>query len=365
MMVERILAAECRLPLPNPIRLGPVEIKTRDFVAVRIETKDGKHGDALGYPRGFGLLDAVKVASPFVLGTEVSRRRSTVEGFLQSFVNNRPGFIKAASLIDIALWDLAAKSTGLPLHELLGGYRGTIPVMVVTGYFLDQRSIDDICDEVRRRMDEGHERIKIMISGSDAGFDERLVAAATEVAGNRICVDAHWAWSNIPQALDTCRRLAQFPINFIEDPFGPHQVMLTGTLQEQVGIPFAVGEDLPDLQTICAAIAPVSFYRLDATTCGGITASIAATEHAGMFGKEVLPHVFMPVHAQLAGALPAIGSVEFIPSDTHACPMYDLLLDKPRIDSGVLTIDTRPGAGFRLDWEAVGKFATSVLTLED
>ena len=52
MRITRVLAAECSLPLPRPIRLGPVEIKTREFVALRLETDTGLFGDALGYPRG-------------------------------------------------------------------------------------------------------------------------------------------------------------------------------------------------------------------------------------------------------------------------------------------------------------------------
>ena len=358
--VKRILAAECKLALPKPIRLGPVEVKTRDFVALRLESDNGLFGDAISYPRGANLLYAAHILAPHIVGTSSSKRRETIENTLQRLVNNRASLVKAASLYDIALWDLFCKSVSQPLHAVLGGIRSQVPVMVVAGYFLDQRTIEDVCEEVRLRVDQGYRLIKIMINGSDPDQDERLVAAAMNIAGSRICVDAHWAWTSVAAALETCKRLDGYNVKFIEDPFGQHQSFLAGELQKWIKTPLAVGEDLPDLQTIHAAIEPLLFYRLDATTCGGISTAVTATESAGVRGKSVLPHVFLPLHAQLAGALRPIEAVEFIPPEIGACPMFDLLDSLPRINDGILDIDPEPGAGFHLDWDKVAATAGRV-----
>ena len=363
MKITAIHAAECKLPLPRPIRLGPVEIWTRDFVVLRLEADSGLVGDALAYPRGTTLFESVRRMAPFVLGSDVALRRATVDGFLQRFVNGRPTYVKAASLYDIALWDLAAKEVGQPLYTMLGGCRHQVPVMVVAGYYLDQRSIADVCDEVRLRVEEGYGRIKIMISGTDLDFDERLVAAAKAVAGDRLCADAHWAFRNLPDAYRTCKRLEKYDLAFIEDPFGPYQGDLTGSLQAKLSTPLAYGEDLSDPQTVGRAIAQVPILRLDATTCGGISTAMGLVEQAGNAGNAVLPHVFLPVHAQLAGALRAIDAVEYIPIEVGACPMFDLLDSRPTIVGGLLTIDQRPGAGFALDWDKVDQTAAERFTL--
>jgi L-alanine-DL-glutamate epimerase-like enolase superfamily enzyme len=365
MRVTRVLAAECSLPLPRPIRLGPVEIKTREFVAFRIETDTGLSGDALGYPRGSPLIEAVARMAPFVVGTDVSMRRRTVDSFLQRFVNGRPAFVKAASLVDIALWDLAAKAAEKPLYQLLGGYRNEVPVMVVAGYYMDQRTIEDVCEEVRQRKDAGYQRIKIMIGGSDPDFDVKLIAAAQEVAGERICVDAHWTWRSIPEAMRTCRLLDSMGLQFIEDPFGPYQCDLTTELQRHMVTPLACGEDLPDAQTLSRMLDEISVLRLDATTCGGVTPAVALAEKAALVGHSVLPHVFLPIHAQLAGALRSIDAVEFIPIEVGACPMYELLDGLPGIDNGTLAIDGEPGAGFHLNWQNVEKYSRQALVEEE
>ncbi|WP_108816968.1 mandelate racemase/muconate lactonizing enzyme family protein [Loktanella sp. Alg231-35] len=358
MIIKRIKAAECKISLPHPIRLGPVEIKTRDFVVLRLETDSGLVGDAVSYPRGSSLLDSVGRLAPFALGSEVAMRRATIDTMLQSFVNGRPTFVKAAGLFDIALWDLAANSVDMPLFEMLGGVRTQAPMMAVAGYYLDQRTIEDVCDEVSKRVDEGYARIKIMISGTDLDRDRNLVEAARKIAGTRLCVDAHWVFRSLPAALHHCRALDEFDLAFIEDPFGPNQGELTGALQTRIQTPLAYGEDLPDAQSIHRAIEDIDYLRLDATTCGGVSTALALAEAAGHAGRIVLPHVFTSLHAQLAGAVQAIDAVEYIPIEVGACPIYELLANKPVIKDGMLQIDTAAGAGMGLNWDRVEHFAT-------
>ena len=57
MKLTGLQLAACSIPLPRPIRLGPVMITSRDFVALRLLTESGIYGDAIGYPRGSALFD--------------------------------------------------------------------------------------------------------------------------------------------------------------------------------------------------------------------------------------------------------------------------------------------------------------------
>lgn len=357
MIITRILAAECKVPLPKPIRLGPVTITTRDFVVVRLETDTGLRGDAVAYSRGSALFESVRRMAPFVLGTDPTMRRRTVEQFLQNFVNGRPTFIKAASLVDIALWDLAAKASEQPLWHLLGGYRDRSPVMVVAGYYLDQRTIEDVCEEVRLRVDEGYSRIKIMISGTDPDLDVRLVEKALAIAGDRLCVDAHWCFDSIEHAYRALRRLEPFALRFIEDPFGPHRGGWMPELQGMLATPLAYGEDLADPAAITDAISNATILRLDATTCGGVGPFMGYADMAAHAGRVVLPHVFTSIHAQLAGACRSVDAVEYIPDESGACPIFQLLEERPVIENGEIILSASPGAGQSLDWDAVERTA--------
>ena len=57
---------------------------------------------------------------------------------------------------------------------------------VVAGYYVDQRSIADVVQEVSLLKDAGCRRVKIMLKGDDANFDTEYASAVShEYAGIR------------------------------------------------------------------------------------------------------------------------------------------------------------------------------------
>lgn len=69
--------------------------------------------------------------APYLLGQDplaIDRHSAALLGGPVGFIGNGVE-TRAASAVDIALWDLFGKSTGLPIHQLLGGAsRDRIPV---------------------------------------------------------------------------------------------------------------------------------------------------------------------------------------------------------------------------------------------
>jgi L-alanine-DL-glutamate epimerase-like enolase superfamily enzyme len=364
MRTTGIKAALCRIPLPRPIVLGPVRITTRDIVAVRVLAEDGSHGDAIAYPRGMPLLETVKSLSRSFLDVDPHFRAGAVDAVLQGFVNTRPVYIRAAGLFEIALTDLACKAADLPLFKMLGAVRDKLPLMAVAGYFMHERSVDDIAGEVERRVDEGYARVKIMLHGADPHFDADLVQACARRAGGRLAVDAHWSWRSIPEAMRTIKRIDDAGLLFLEDPFGAGQNHLIPRLQGQMKTRLAAGEDMPDVDSLFALTDTVTSLRVDATTCGGITAAQSVTAAARMRGVEVLPHVFLPVHAHLGCASPAVAVGEIIPEDTGADPLHLLYARQLKVVDAMVHLTDDPGAGFALDWTQVEKYAAETFAAD-
>ena len=364
MKLTGLQLAACSIPLPRPIRLGPVMITSRDFVALRLLTESGIYGDAIGYPRGSALFDEVLAIAPFFLGNDAFERRSNWEDAAGRLVNTRAAILRALGLFDIAQADIMAKMLEQPLYKLHGAFRDAVPVMAVAGYYLGDRSVDDVVREVCALFDKGFARVKIMLSGKDPEFDRRYVEAVNAVAPGRVAADAHWSWNSVAEALMTMRLLDDIGLPFLEDPFGAHRNALLPMLAGELRTPLAAGEDMPSAEALLALCGPVKVLRVDATTCGGFTAALAVSEAAGLKGCAVLPHIFTSLHAQLAGVCPAITMVEHIPSDTDADPL-ELLLHRPLdIVDGILRIDQEPGAGMALDWTAVEQYAVRTATLE-
>lgn len=353
MRITRVLVALVRVPLPHELRLGPVRIATRDYVALRVETDAGVHGDALGYPRGTPLLEACVRVARGLPGRDALMRREALLGFEQANVTSLASYSRALSLVDIALWDIACKVAGLPLYKMLGGLRARVPVTAVAGYYMDRRPLQDIADEVASRIDEGFARVKVMLKGDDPEFDLRYVQAVTSRAPGRVAADAHWSWTTLTEALRVCRLMDDAGLAFLEDPFAPQAVELTTALAGRLRTPLAAGEDVPDARALHRLAGSVAVLRVDATTCGGVTGALAALQAAALAGCSVLPHVFAPLHAHLACAFGQIEAVEWIPAASGADPLQALLLHPPGTHDGQWVVSEEAGCGLELDWSRV------------
>ena len=72
MQISKIQIAECSIPLPYVLRLGPIEIRTRDYVVLQVEGEDGVFGEAIGYPRGTPLFETLSGMARRILGADLS-----------------------------------------------------------------------------------------------------------------------------------------------------------------------------------------------------------------------------------------------------------------------------------------------------
>src|SRR5947199_2743837 len=197
MEISRVQIAECAIPLPKVLRLGPIEIRTRDYILIRIETTSGIFGEAIGYPRGTPLFETVVSMARRLIGRDASMRRELTVGLEWSNVPGRAALTRGLSLLDIALWDISTKHARQPLFKMLGGFRSEAETTVVAGYYVDQRSIEDVVDEVSRLADEGSRRMKIMLKGDDPVFDRKYAQAVSQKLPGQIGADAHWTWATV------------------------------------------------------------------------------------------------------------------------------------------------------------------------
>jgi len=234
------------------------------------------------------------------------------------------------------------------------------------GFSYADRPIEQILAEIDRHRDAGETLVKVMVKGNDAVANGRYIQALSAHVGitASLAVDAHWSWRTLTEAIDTCRRIDDCGLTFIEDPFLPQQWRLLGELRGKLQTPIAAGEDVLDPYSYLDLSKNVDILRVDATSSGGITAAINAIAVAQTCGRQVLPHVFPYLHLHLAGARRAVAAVEYIPEHTGTDPVRDLLRDFPTIRGGCFHVSDEPGAGCHLQWESVAKHAVRTSSVE-
>jgi len=350
--------AECALPLPQPVQLGPMRITTRDVVTLRLIAADGTVGEAMAYTRGTALGAMLSKVVQWLIGQSNLPVDAGLAAFLNAHPNARSAFIRATSMVDMAIADMRSRQEELPLYRCRGGSRQQAPVMAVAGYFADSRTPEDIIDEVQRRIDEGYQRIKLMISGHDIAADKTLLEKAVRILPGGIAADAHWLWNSVSEAETPCLKLDDIGLCFIEDPFPPHHYRDFAKLKPLLATQLAGGEDIHDTEALLDLLPHIGTLRLDVTTCGGFDVADLLADAAASVGCAVLPHVHTEIHGQLAGYRSEIQFVESIPSDVGADPTHLILRRHADIRRGVLYVDDQPGTGVEIDWEAAARFAS-------
>jgi O-succinylbenzoate synthase len=147
------------------------------------------------------------------------------------------GNAMAKAGLELALWDLAAKQKGVSLRSLYGGVQDEIPAGVSVGI---EDSLADLTTRVRGYLEEGYQRIKIKIKpGWDVAACE---AIRREFPDIRLQVDANGAYSLA--AAETLRRLDDFNLLLVEQPFPPFDLWDHSRLQKMMATALCLDESI-------------------------------------------------------------------------------------------------------------------------
>lgn len=180
-----------------------------------------------------GAIPFIKDALlPSVIGQNLLQPQEIWDRFAM-FRGNR----MAKAFVEMAFWDLWAKSLGIPLSHLLGGSRKTIPVGVSLGI---QPSKEATRDLVQKHLDQGYRRIKLKIK---PGWDVDMIRYIREAFPSAVLtVDANSAYSLAD--LSVLRQLDQFNLDYIEQPLAYDDMIDHAKLQETLKTSICLDESI-------------------------------------------------------------------------------------------------------------------------
>lgn len=358
----RIAEAEawlCRLPLKWPVRLGSICYPTRDYVVLKLRSDTGHLGWAAGYTRGTPLLESTRILAES-LPPHGSTPSDLQDKWRNQFAPGWSALVRAASLFDICLWDIAAKTQGLPLGKLFGQCSPALPLMAVAGYFISDRGVNAVVEEALRFADDGFSMIKVMLPGLDWRADERLIQKIRAAIPSRceIAVDLHGMFQTLDEAADYLAWLSTSGVSFVEDPFPSALWREVSSFQSRLCVPVASGEDLSGLGGFLDLMeGGIPILRVDATASGGFTTALRILEASSHSAVRILPHVWPHFHAHLAAASGQVSFLEVIPDYVGADPLWTLLGEGPCVRKGAWDFDPFPGTGLNLDLDSLTRHA--------
>jgi L-alanine-DL-glutamate epimerase-like enolase superfamily enzyme len=158
------------------VRWAANEKPTQHSAFVRVHTDDGLVGIGEASPMQGGLASLVIVKhhlAPALIGTDPLDHAVLQDRLLHSHVKLGPegALTGALAAIDIALWDLKGKLTGLPIYKLVGGaWRTALPFYASIGGNGD-RAPDDVLRVVEARLADGPAAVKIRFDNDRTKLD--------------------------------------------------------------------------------------------------------------------------------------------------------------------------------------------------
>ena len=211
--------------------------------------------------------------------------------------------IYALGLVDVALWDLAAKQAQLPLHDLLGGFRTSLPAYASTVTYGSEAEFLDVADQC---LDLGYPAIKLHAWG-DARRDARLAGAVRAHVGDDVALmyDGS-AGFDLPDAEYVGHALADNGYVWYEEPMREFSITAYRWLAERVSVPLLVAETSDGAHMNTAdfiASGCARYVRTDAFMKGGITGSMRIAHLADAFRLRAEVHGGGAVHAHLCFAI--------------------------------------------------------------
>ena len=269
------------------------------------------------------------------------------------------------SAIDIALWDLAGKAAGKPIHELLGGARvDTIPVYASE---VMPETTDEVQQIARRAVGAGYRALKLGWGplGGDVGRDVELVRAAREVVGpeRELMLDGGMGYT-VESALELLGRLEDVGLYWLEEPLAADDYDGYRRLADATPVRIAAGEADAGLAPYRRLVVDghLDVLQPDLARCGGFTVARGIAALQAEHGVEVVPHCFstgvlVTASLHFVAALERPTWSEYSVADS---PFVSGVLAKPyELRDGALRVPTGPGLGIELDEELLRRMTVN------
>lgn len=265
----------------------------------------------------------------------------------------------AISGVDIALWDIMGKSTGLPIHKLLGGACRNKIRAYATGFYF--KGIKELQEEATRYVERGFTAMKFKI-GVNPQKDRDIVRAIRDIVGDDaiLMADANCRY-NAHTAINLGRFLEKYDVYWFEEPVPSEDIDGYVKVSSALDIAVAAGEcefaryGFRDLIVRGA----VDIVQPDCTKAGGLTECKKIADLASTWNMLCIPHVWgsaigLAAHLQFIASIPNCNFLEY---DQSPNPLREELCVEPfECKNGFVKIPKKPGLGIELSDNCIRKY---------
>jgi L-alanine-DL-glutamate epimerase-like enolase superfamily enzyme len=328
-------------------------------ILVRIDTDGGLTGwgEAFAYGAPLAVCNVIDEAlAPLLVGEDPSRHEALLDRLHRVLmIWGRRGLgMFAVSGVDLALWDLAGKSLGVPVWRLLGG-RGQARVRAYAS-MVRYATPSEVGQVASTLAAAGFTAIKLHQT------DVESVAVAREAVGEdvELMLDTNCPWT-VDEAIAMARRLEPLGLRWLEEPvWPPEDYAGLARVRRATAVPIAAGENDSTVFGFRALMdaGAADVVQPSMTKVGGLSEMRKIGVLAAAANVTLVPHAFyygpgLAASAQFAVATPGIPYIEF-----PGCELEVPLLTTPiRCVDGHVDVGDAPGLGADPPADVLSRYA--------
>jgi L-alanine-DL-glutamate epimerase-like enolase superfamily enzyme len=365
MLIEDVRAHHVRIPYDAGVasfKQGASSIAAIDIVLVEVTTDSGLKGwgDAWGYVCPQSTATAIhEMIAPQARGLEVPDA-TAIPAVMEQIQRNLHLFGRygitmfAMSGLDIALWDLAARIRGEPLHRLIGQVeRPRLPAYASLLRIGNPDLVSSECESALRR---GYPAIKLHETTVTAVHSARR-AIGPDIP---LMVDMNCPMDG-PTAIAFARDCRDAAPLFLEEPVWPPEDFATlAQVRSNGGLAIAAGENACTAHQFkqMMTAGAVNYAQPSVIKVGGVTEYLKVAALADTMGVKLAPHspYFGP------GFLATLHLMSTRNDGTHVEVFYmkrEACLWAGRIDvdkNGQIAVPEGPGLGYEPDKDVLERY---------
>ena len=287
-----------------------------EAVVVVAELADGKvrgRGECVPYARYGENVESVTMAIEAI-------RPQLAQGLTRLGLQTamRPG--AARNALDCAFWDLEAKRSSRPVHEIAGL---PAPHALTTAFTISLGTPAEMATAAEKSASRA--LLKIKLGGNDAhgGDPARIVAVRTAAPKAALIVDANEGWNedNLAANLAAC---AQAGVVLVEQPLPEGRDQVLARIQRP--IPVCADESVHDRGSLVGLAGKYDAVNIKLDKAGGLTEALAMVQDASQAGFVIMAGCMVATSLAMAPALLLAQTARFVDLDGP------LLLAKDRPD---------------------------------
>jgi L-alanine-DL-glutamate epimerase-like enolase superfamily enzyme len=323
-------------------------------VLIKLTTEQGR----VGWGESFGVVSPETVTTiiqnlmlPLVRGrdphdvvaiNEDIYNAMRVRGFFGGF------YVDALAGVDIALWDLRGKLTGLPICKLLGSQRQVRLPVYVSG--LPKATKEARAALAKEWIDKGFNAVKFAAAVANEGELAEMRAIRDAIGPDpKILVDFHWRYTD-HEAIKLITALEPYDLYVAEAPVQSEDMEGQTRVAAAVKTPVAIGEELrtvyeyrPRFVQRCMSIIQPEMAHM------GITNFWEVCRMAQAFHCRVMPHATIGVGVAQAASLQVSAALGNLAMHEYQHSIFDrnvyFVTGNMRCEAGYFYLPDGPGLG--------------------